>query len=154
MQSCIAASRYLGTWPAVSQLQATVDVQAVAQVKCLEGFLGSPSAGSAFVQRGCRGQSRRADVGRPDGGQPPEWCHSDRRLEVVGLQASGVLSACSLAVPAASTQPCPAFSQLRQRGDAPDVSQADVSLDINSEGAPLYRLQRHAAGYTGDAGFD
>lgn len=39
--------------------------------------------------------------------------------------------------------------------DVPDVSHANVNLDIESrEGAPLYKLQCHTAGYTGDPDFD
>ncbi|MGH9534864.1 MAG: hypothetical protein ACRD2E_08400 [Terriglobales bacterium] len=37
----------------------------------------------------------------------------------------------------------------------PDVAKADVSLGIRSTaGAPVYRLQCHSAGYTGDPDFD
>ena len=39
--------------------------------------------------------------------------------------------------------------------DVPDVSKASVSLDLKStDGEPIYRIQCHSAGYTGDPGFD
>jgi len=44
---------------------------------------------------------------------------------------------------------------LQRTVDVPDVKRANVSLDIRStDGTPLYKLQCHSAGYTGDPDFD
>jgi hypothetical protein len=52
-------------------------------------------------------------------------------------------------------QPFPPVAPVNTTFEVPDVKNADVSLDIKSpKGSPLYRLQCHSAGYTGDAGFD
>ncbi|MGH9354081.1 MAG: hypothetical protein ACRD2G_18280 [Terriglobia bacterium] len=52
-------------------------------------------------------------------------------------------------------QSYPAVSPLRRTFDVPNVSQANVVLFIKSpEGRPLYELQCHSAGYTGDPNFD
>lgn len=55
----------------------------------------------------------------------------------------------------AGAQSYPAVKPLQRTFDVPDVSKANVWLDIKSvKGAPLYKLQCHSAGYTGDPEFD
>jgi len=52
-------------------------------------------------------------------------------------------------------QSYPVVRPLQRTFMVPDVSKANVSLDIDSvRGAPLYHLQCHPAGYTGDPDFD
>jgi len=54
-----------------------------------------------------------------------------------------------------SAKSYPAVEPMRQSFDVPDVSNADVMVNIRSnDGATLYKLQCHAAGYTGDPDFD
>ena len=49
----------------------------------------------------------------------------------------------------------PAVKPVRRTFDVPEVNKADVVLIINSRlGRPLYKLQCHPAGYTGDRDFD
>jgi hypothetical protein len=49
----------------------------------------------------------------------------------------------------------PSVKPLRRTFSIPDVSMANVSLDIvTMGGAPIYHLQCHSAGYTGDPDFD
>lgn len=52
-------------------------------------------------------------------------------------------------------QSYPAVSPLQRTFDVPTVSQANVVLFVKSpERKPLYKLQCHSAGYTGDSAFD
>lgn len=52
-------------------------------------------------------------------------------------------------------QSYPAVSPLRRTFDVPDVAKANLMLVIKSRvGKPLYKLQCHSAGYTGDHDFD
>lgn len=52
-------------------------------------------------------------------------------------------------------QSYPAVSPLHRTFDVPDASKANVVLFIKSPaGKPLYKLQCHSAGYTGDPAFD
>jgi len=54
-----------------------------------------------------------------------------------------------------ASQSYPPVRALQHTFDVPDVSKANVSLDIKSvEGVRLYKLQCHSAGYTGDPDFD
>lgn len=49
----------------------------------------------------------------------------------------------------------PAVSPLRRTFEVPDVEKADVVLLIRTpEGTPVYKLQCHSAGYTGDPDFN
>jgi hypothetical protein len=49
----------------------------------------------------------------------------------------------------------PDVKPLQQTFDVPDVSKANVVLNINSiDGLPVYKLQCHVAGFTGDPDFD
>lgn len=49
----------------------------------------------------------------------------------------------------------PVVKPLRRTFLVPDVAKANVALDIESlKGVPLYHLQCHSAGYTGDPNFD
>lgn len=49
----------------------------------------------------------------------------------------------------------PVVAQLQRTFSVSDVAKANVSLAIKSpDGTPLYRLQCHSAGYTGDPDFD
>lgn len=62
----------------------------------------------------------------------------------------GLACSCSL-----WAQTYPVVASLQRTFMVPDVSKANVSLDIQSmSGAPLYHLQCHSAGYTGDRDFD
>ncbi len=52
-------------------------------------------------------------------------------------------------------QTYPEVGPLQRTVEVPDVGKANVSVDIRSvDGTPLYRLQCHSAGYTGDPDFD
>lgn len=63
--------------------------------------------------------------------------------------------ACCPATMAVSAEAYPAVRALQRTLEVPDVSRADVVLDIRSiDGAPVYRLQCHSAGYLGDPNFD
>lgn len=51
--------------------------------------------------------------------------------------------------------PFPTVSPVEKTFRVEDVKKADVSLEIESpEGSPIYRLQCHSAGFTGDPDFD
>ena len=55
----------------------------------------------------------------------------------------------------AHSQPYPAVKPLRQTFDVPNVSEANIVIEIEStDGASLYKLQCHSAGYTADPDFD
>lgn len=61
---------------------------------------------------------------------------------------------CLLAVCAAA-QPYPSVKPFQQTFSVPDVGRANVVLEIKSAGgSPLYKLQCHSAGFTGDPDFD
>ena len=52
-------------------------------------------------------------------------------------------------------QSCPAPKPMERVFDVPDVSKADVSLNIGTkDGKNLYMLQCHSAGYNGDLNFE
>jgi hypothetical protein len=52
-------------------------------------------------------------------------------------------------------QPYPVIQPFKRTFDVPDVAKSDVVLIIRSrEGTPLYKLQCHSKGYTGDPDFD
>jgi len=71
------------------------------------------------------------------------------------VQGISLLSMWCFVATCVGAQSYPAVRPLHRTFDVPDVSKANVSLDINSvEGAPLYKLQCHSAGYTGDPDFD
>jgi hypothetical protein len=62
---------------------------------------------------------------------------------------------CWVAAACLGAQSYPAVMPLHRNFDVPDIGKANVSLDIKSvEGIPLYKLQCHSAGYTGDHDFD
>src|SRR5689334_12584628 len=53
------------------------------------------------------------------------------------------------------SRPFPTVSPVEKTFRVEDVKKADVSLEIeSSEGSPIYRLQCHSAGFTGDPDFD
>ena len=57
--------------------------------------------------------------------------------------------------PCLVAQVYPVVAPLQTKVTVSDVSSADVSLEIRSlDGAALYKLQCHSAGYTGDPDFD
>jgi hypothetical protein len=60
-----------------------------------------------------------------------------------------------LVVVCAAAESYPAVKSAQQTFEVPDVSKANVVLEIKSTaGSPLYKLQCHSAGFTGDSGFD
>jgi hypothetical protein len=55
----------------------------------------------------------------------------------------------------ADALPYPAVSPLQRSFNIPDVGQANVNIDIKSpDGAAVYKLQCHSAGYSGDPDFE
>lgn len=66
-----------------------------------------------------------------------------------------LLPACCWAWLGAAAQSYPAVRTLQRTFEVPNVSQANVVVFIKSSGGrPLYNLQCHSAGYTGDPAFD
>jgi hypothetical protein len=60
-----------------------------------------------------------------------------------------------IAVTYAEAQSYPTIKPLQSTFDVPDVTKANVSMDIEStENLPAYHLQCHSAGYIGDPDFD
>jgi len=66
-----------------------------------------------------------------------------------------LLFACWWASLGLGAQSYPAISPLRRMFDVPNVTEANVVLLVRTpQGTPVYELQCHSAGYTGDPDFD
>ncbi len=66
-----------------------------------------------------------------------------------------ILSVVWIVTICAAAQSYPTVKALQQTFDVPDVSEANVLLKIRStDGLPVYKLQCHSAGFTGDPDFD
>jgi hypothetical protein len=73
-----------------------------------------------------------------------------RKLELLAVSLSSAFSLIGL-----GAEPYPMVAPLREMLNFPEVSEANASVDLKSPaGVPLYRLQCHSAGYTGDPAFD
>ncbi len=67
----------------------------------------------------------------------------------------GMFVYCCWAVLSLAAQTYPTVRELRRTFDVQAVDRSDVRLTVKSrDGNPLYELQCHSAGYTGDADFD
>ena len=66
-----------------------------------------------------------------------------------------VLNMLYFVVLCAAAQSYPTIKPLQRTFAVPDVGKANVVLDIQSpDGSPIYKLQCHSAGFTGDQNFD
>lgn len=66
-----------------------------------------------------------------------------------------VIVLCFVLRGSANAQSYPVPAPIKKTFDVPDVSKADISLQIKAlDGLDLYTLRCHSAGYEGDSGFD